>query len=260
MSSGQILSALLFVIVVTTGGVSSQPVSAEGFGPFPVRNFQPIHQLVLGMPGDRATVLKPGALDLRVELANSANIFSDTTPQTSVSMKFESIRAGFFLRYGITERLEMAVEVPVLSRYRGVMEGMISAVERATTGLAPDRKALKGTGYAYQVTSDGRTVMNGQEGVVGLGDASIMGKFQVLTETNTLPALSIRAALKLPTGDESHLLGSGSPDYGLGLAMEKHVAKDWMVYANLNGVIPTGRIAGYGLQPVVSGLVAVEYL
>lgn len=260
MSWGQILSALLFVIVVTTGGVSSQPVSAEGFGPFPVRNFQPIHQLVLGMPGDRATVLKPGALDLRVELANSANIFSDTTPQTSVSMKFESIRAGFFLRYGITERLEMAVEVPVLSRYRGVMEGMISAVERATTGLAPDRKALKGTGYAYQVTSDGRTVMTGQEGVVGLGDASIMGKFQVLTETNTLPALSIRAALKLPTGDESHLLGSGSPDYGLGLAMEKHVAKEWMVYANLNGVIPTGRIAGYGLQPVVSGLVAVEYL
>jgi len=153
-------------------------VSVEGFGPFPVRNFQPIHQLVLGMPGDRATVLKPGARDLRVELANSANIFSDTTPQASVSMKFESIRAGFFLRYGITERLEMAVEVPVLSRYRGVMKGMISAVERATTGLAPDRKALKDTGYAYQVTSDGRTVMNGLEGVVGLGDASIMGSFR----------------------------------------------------------------------------------
>lgn len=82
----------------------------------------------------------------------------------------------------------------------------------------------------------------------------------MLTETNTLRALSIRAALKLPTRDESHLLGSGSPDYGLGLAMEKHVAKDWMVYANLNGVIPTGRIAGYGLQPVVSGLFSVEYL
>lgn len=93
-----------------------------------------------------------------------------------------------------------------------------------------------------------------------MGDASIMGKFLVLTETNTLPALSIRAALKLPTGDESNLLGSGSPDYGFGLALEKHVAEDWMVYANLKGVIPTGRIAGYGLQTVVSGLVAVEYL
>lgn len=260
MSWGRIVFAVLFASIALTGGMSPRLALAEGFGPFPVRNFQPVHQLVLGMPGDRATVLKPGALDLRVELANSANVFSDTTPQTSVSMKFESIRLGFFLRYGVTERLEMAVEIPMLYRYRGVMEGMISAVERATTGLAPDRRTLKGTGYAYQVSSGGRTVINAEEGVAGLGDASILGKYQVLTETNTLPAFSIRAALKLPTGDESHLLGSGSPDYGLGLAMEKHVAKDWMVYANLNAVIPTGRIAGYGLQTVVSGLVAVEYL
>ena len=260
MSWGQIVFAILFVSLALTDGAIPRLVRAQGFGPFPVRNFQPLHQLVLGMPGDRATVLKPGALDLRIELANTANVFSDAAAQTSVTMKFESIRSGFFLRYGVTERLEVAVEVPVVNRYRGIMEGMITAVERATTGLAPDRRALKGTGYAYQVTSGGRTVINAREGVVGLGDASAMGKYQVLTETRVLPALSLRAALKLPTGDEAHLLGSGSPDYGFGVAMEKHVAKDWMVYANLNGVIPTGHIAGFGLQPVVSALVAVEYL
>jgi hypothetical protein len=257
---GRIVCAILFANVVVAGGMGSRSVWAEGFGPFPVRNFQPLHQLVLGMPGDRASVLKPGALDLRVELANTANIFSDTTPQTSVAMKFESIRSGLFLRYGVTERVEMAIEVPVLNRYRGIMEGMITAVERATTGLAPDRRALHGTGYAYQVTSGGRTVINAREGVVGLGDASVMGKYQVLTEADWLPAVSIRAALKLPTGDEAHFLGSGSPDYGFGVAMEKHLARDWIVYANLNGLIPTGRIAGFGLQPVVSGIVAVEYL
>lgn len=260
MPWGQCVFAILFISFVLAGGGSPRLVLAEGFGPFPVRNFQPLHQLVLGMPGDRATVLAPGALDLRIELANTANVFSDTTPQASVTMKFESIRSGFFLRYGVTERLEVAVEVPVVNRYRGIMEGMITAVERATTGLAPDRKALDGTGYAYHVTSNGRNAINAREGVVGLGDASVMGKYQVLTETSVLPALSFRAAIKLPTGDESNLLGSGSPDYGLGVAMEKHVAKNWMVYANLNGVIPTGRIAGFELQPVISGLVAVEYL
>src|SRR3990167_6430344 len=160
MSRRHLHIAILYVIVAVVRGVNPQPAVAEGFGPFPVRNFQPLHQLVLGMPGDRATVLKPGALDLRIELANTANVFSDTAPQTSVTMKFESIRSGFFLRYGVTERLEMAVEVPVVNRYRGIMEGMITAVERATTGLAPDRRALKGTGYAYQVTSGGRTVIN----------------------------------------------------------------------------------------------------
>jgi hypothetical protein len=33
-----------------------------------------------------------------------------------------------------------------------------------------------------------------------------------------------------------------------------------MIYANLNGVVPTGRIAGLALHPTISGLFAVEYL
>lgn len=260
MSKPLLLGGILCSVLVAISAGSPRRAVAEGFGPFPVRNFQPVHQLVLGMPGDRAAVLKPGALDLRVEMANTANIFSDTTPQASVAMKFESIRAGVFLRYGVTERFEIAAEVPVVNRYRGIMEGMITAVERATTGLAPDRRALKDTGYAYHVTSGGRTVINAREGIVGLGDASLIGKYQVLKESGMVPAMSLRAAIKLPTGDEPHFLGSGSPDYGVGLALEKHVAKDWIVYANLNGVLPTGHIAGFGLQPVVSALVAVEYL
>ncbi|TMQ27522.1 MAG: hypothetical protein E6K65_13895, partial [Nitrospirae bacterium] len=42
-------------------------VGAEGFGPFPVRNFQAFQQLVLSLPGDRAAVVKPGTLDVRLE-------------------------------------------------------------------------------------------------------------------------------------------------------------------------------------------------
>jgi hypothetical protein len=56
------------------------------------------------------------------------------------------------------------------------------------------------------------------------------------------------------------VFGSGHPDAGIGLALDKKFADNWILYANLNGVFPTGRIAGLGLQPVVSGLVAVEYL
>jgi len=47
------------------GGHPSK-TAAEGFGPFPVRNFNPLEQLVLNMPGDRAVVLKPGTLVYRV--------------------------------------------------------------------------------------------------------------------------------------------------------------------------------------------------
>ena len=61
-------------------------VWAEGFGPFPVRNFQPIQQLVLSMPGDRAAVVKKGVLDFRVELAETA----DFTLSTLLTYRFDS--------------------------------------------------------------------------------------------------------------------------------------------------------------------------
>ncbi len=236
------------------------PVRAEGFGPFSVRNFQPIQQLVLSMPGDRAAVLKQGVVDVRVELAETASIFNDVGSQANVTMKFETLRSGVFLRYGATERWELALEVPTLYRNRGFMDGPIKAVEGATTGVAPARDALADTDYAFNISRGGRTIASGREGVVGLGDSTVMSKYQLLQEAAWMPTLSIRTALKLPTGDRGQFYGSGSPDFGLGLAAEKGFGGRWVVYGNLNGVVPTGRIAGQALHPTISGLLAVEYL
>ena len=160
-----VLAALLLSIFL-------QPalVWAEGFGPFPVRNFHPIQQRVLNMPGDRAAVLKQGVLDIRLELAETASIFRDQGPQASVTMKFETLRSGVFLRYGATERWEISMEVPVLYRSRGFMDGPIQAVERVTTGLSPARNELGQSPYVFNISRGGRTVASGSEGAVGLGD------------------------------------------------------------------------------------------
>ena len=233
---------------------------AEGFGPFPVRNFQSLDQLVLGMPGERAAVLRKGDFDVRLEAANTASIARDSTVQADVTMKFETVRAGLFLRYGLTDRLEIGMEVPALHRYGGFMEGAIKGVENLTTGLSPPRKALQHTDYAFNISHGGRTLFQGSEGATGLGDISFFAKYQLLKETSNLPAVSLRASVKAPTGDTSEVFGSGHPDAGIGLAMEKHLSDHWIAYANVNGVFPTGRIAGLDLQPVISGLAAIEYL
>lgn len=233
---------------------------AEGFGPFPVRNFHPLQQLVLNMPGDRAAVLKQGTLDVRLELAETAAIYREVAQQANATAKFETLRSGLFLRYGATHRLEVAMEIPVLYRYPGFMDGPIKAVERATTGLSPARNALGNTSYAYSISHGGQQIVNGTNGAVGLGDSTLLAKYQLLSETSSLPALSIRAAVKFPTGDEREFFGSGSPDFGIGLATEKLLAGRWILYGNINGVFPTGRIAGLPLQPTISGLAATEYL
>ncbi|MBX3236593.1 MAG: DUF3187 family protein [Nitrospiraceae bacterium] len=249
----------LSVLIVLSASAPSAAL-ADGFGPLPVRNFQAIQQLVLQMPGDRANVVKPGTFDVRLELAETSSIARDVTDQAQTTMKFETLRAGLFLRYGVNDRFEVGAEVPVLHRYRGFLEGAIMATERATTGLAPARNALMNVGYAYQVDRAGRTLFSGKEGGTGLGDISFFGKYQVLKETTVVPALSFRVGVKAPTGNREQIFGSGHPDAAVGLAMEKTLASRWIVYANVNGIFPTGHLAGLALYPVMSGLAAVEYL
>ena len=258
------LSRVVFRVVFPALILSIFPqpilVGAEGFGPFPVRNFQAFQQLVLSLPGDRAAVVRPGTLDMRLELAETASIYNDTSPQTNVNVKFETLRSGLFLRYGATDKLEFGLEVPVLYRYQGFMNGAITGVERTTTGENPARAALKNTNFVFDVTHKGQTIMSGGPGAMGLGDTILMSKYQFLMEGTAMPAVSLRGAVKLPTGNQADFFGSGSPDFGLGLAVEKLVAGRWMLYANMTGVVPTGTIAGFGLRPTLSGLAAIEYL
>ena len=67
--------------------------------------------LVLGISGDRVTMVSQCAVDVRVEMADTASIFTELSPQSSAVMKFETVRSGLFIRYGVAARLEMAIEV-----------------------------------------------------------------------------------------------------------------------------------------------------
>ena len=256
-------AAIRRVVGTALGGLLclwSADAGAEGFGPFPVRNFNPLQQLVLNMPGDRAAVISRGALDVRLELAETAAVYSQTSPDALAQMKFETLRNGLFLRYGVTSKLEVAVEIPLLYRYEGFMGGMIEAVEKATVGLSPARSALSNVSYAYNITRNGQQIVNGTNGALGLGDTMVQAKYQLVNETSLMPALSLRTAVKLPTGKESEFFGSGSPDFGLGIALEKALGSRWILHGNLNGVLPTGRIAGLSLHPTIMGIAAAEYL
>jgi hypothetical protein len=65
--------------------------------------------------------------------------------------------------------LELGLEVPVLYRYQGFMNGAIITTERATTGLNPARDALKNSNFMFNVTRNGQTIMSGGPGAAGLG-------------------------------------------------------------------------------------------
>lgn len=252
----------LCAALVLLSALWAEPSRADdrGFGPFPVRNFQPIQLLFLGLSGERGAVVPKGTLDIRVEMANTAAVFEESSASHDAEVKLETLRSALFLRYGLTDRLEVSAELPTLYRHQGFMEGAIRFVERLTTGIGGARERLDGTNYVFDIRQNGRDRFSGGDGALGLGDLSLLAKWQVLDEGPWKPLTSLRLGLKLPTGDSGRFFGSGHTDVGLGLAVEKKLASRWLVYGNLNVVFPTGDVSGLELDPIPSGMAAVEYL
>ena len=75
--------------------------------------------------------------------------------------------------------------------------------------------------------------------------------------------MSIRTAVKFPTGDEKSLLGSGELDYGFGLLLDKTFLEKITVYAGCNLIViekPSFFSVLNLKRNMVSGIIGAEYL
>ncbi|MEW6324190.1 MAG: DUF3187 family protein [Nitrospirota bacterium] len=237
----------------------------EGFsgeGPFPTRNYNPVQLLFLSMPAEAATTLARGAYEVKLEYAESNIIVWEKTPRVDATLKFETFRFSLQLKHGLTDRLEVGLHVPYLYRNGGFLDPFIISVEKAIASFNVDRLTFtNGSFGGYEITIDGETVISGEDRQSGLGDIVLGGKWLALTETRTRPALAVRAALKLPTGDFGRAFGSEHPDVGVGLALQKSVGRRWSLYLNQSVVFPTGDFGGTDitLWPISSTALAVEF-
>jgi len=65
--------------------------------------------------------------------------------------------------------------------------------------------------------------LSSSENSIGIGDLAFRIKGKVWEEGKTLPALSARASVKLPSGNDDRAFGSGEIDWGLGLLLQKNI-------------------------------------
>jgi hypothetical protein len=104
-------------------------------------------------------------------------------------------------------------------------------------------------------------VISGGRNDIGIGDIVLVTKWLAFSEQKNRPAVALRLALKLPTGDPRLAFGSGEADLGLGIAAQKGFGRRWVLYGNANGIFPGGDFltSGLTLDPFFSGLLALEF-
>jgi hypothetical protein len=262
-SAPSVTSVVIFCTALLINLFFHQPAFANEFsggGPIPVRNFQPIQLIFLNLPFERARVLAPGQFELHVETAESNEI---ATHQDGIEalLKFETNRTVLGGTVGVTPGLDLGLDVPIISRFGGFMDPIIDSVEDAFGTSNPERRLFPNNSFGgFDVARDDGTVLfHGRDQQLALGDIWASAKYEIWHPAN-LPLVSLRGAIKAPTGRADGVFGSGKPDFGLGVAAEYQVL-DWLVtYANLSGVYPLGPItpARLTLNPMLIAAVGAE--
>lgn len=174
----------------------------------------------------------------------------------------EILRMAFSLTYGVTDWMQLRLEIPFCLRGGGIMDGMIEGFHN-TFGFGQAGRDLFPRDQFHIIfwRKDGtKFVLDSSHSGAGLEDLVLSGTFRLLPGGKWLPQTCLTLHLKLPTGNEEELYGSGSVDGGVALCFAKKI---WKFYGYLGlqyTLFGSEEIAGIPMrQDQLSILSALEF-
>lgn len=181
------------------------------------RNHHPFLQ-IFGVPVfQSAELATKGRLkfDLNAEITNHADAGGNTTEVFMIDG--ETYALNLSLRHRLRERLEIGVDLPVVAHQKGFLDNIIKEWHDVL-GVSNSNRAGPKDQLHFLYEVDGETRYEITSTTFGLGDIQLTAAIPLKEATaDNGSALAIRTSVKLPTGDEDKLHGSGATDFAAGL-------------------------------------------
>jgi len=206
--------------------------------PLPWQEPAPVARMFLQLPFDSPEVSSgSGAREFHLLYSNSILLSQNYSYKLAVHV--ETAAQTVMVRSLAAPGVEVQVAIPVISDTGGFLDRTIVDVERLVAAVNPDRSRL-GPGVArFQlIRTDGRGIDT--RAGSGVGDAWVALKLAIVGQAGWRPALSLRPALKLPTGEPP--FGSGEIDAGGG-AMLGWTWRRLALRLQLDVLQPTGSLS-----------------
>jgi hypothetical protein len=231
------------------------------YGPLRLVNQQPVQLLFLQPFPDRAEATPFRHIDVDLNVALTNTLVRDEQDFTA-NLDLEMVRTVIALRYGVHPNVEVGIVLPIIYTYGGILDEFIIEVERLVTpgNERLVRKNQVAGEFTYQVSRGNRVFIQGQNDALGIGDIVLQAKGQLLHEQEWLPAVSLRAAVKFPSGDSDRAFGSGEIDGSLGVLLQKSLGR-FTFYVNADVTFPGQAFddVDVTLHPFFMGLFAIEF-
>ncbi len=231
---------LLFLSLI--GSVRVAAADVNEIMPFGTFNQSPLVQ-IYGLPHDTsAEITHAGSFRVTLNQDLSSNYTSTSTDREQIVLDGEAYRAAIVARYGIAPRCEVGVEIPYISQGGGFLDSFIIDWHNAFGLSQGGRDEAPKSRILYSYRKDGVQKLLVDRFGSGIGDISLTGGVSLYDAHSggRHERLSLKGAVKLPTGDSSHLLGSGGTDAMVQLCGSSSGKGEWGtlgIYASAGALV-----------------------
>ena len=233
----------------------------ESRGPLMMRVDAPIFLIFPRLPSTNATPPKHSHSETYFTVHYSSLFRDHEQGNNSIRMDGEILQAELHSRFGLGDRSELFVTIPTLYGTSGFLDEFIEDYHDLISFPQDGRDLNPDDQFGFFHQHRGTLAYSLKEDRLQIGDISIGGGWLALQETEQLPAVQLRGAVQLPTGDEEDGFGSGGIDAVIGVALEKRFGT-WFLHGLLDHSILGGSDrfddAGLDDQNTWTGQLALE--
>ncbi len=175
---------------------------------------------VFGFPEstEGGELVSRGRHDWDASLIIASHNIDETSAAESLRLDGETTRLALSYHYGIADKLDLSIQVPLVWHRSGFLDSAIDGWHDffSLPDGPRDQRAQDQLEFFYSDTDV--TVLNTTRNANGVGDVRLLLGWRLPGSENRSTAL--RFGMKLPTGDSDELLGSGGADLSIGLASD----------------------------------------
>jgi hypothetical protein len=197
--------------------VVAGPLAAASDDRLALRNHNPFLQ-IFGLPTfQSATLARKGKLEYDFSAALTNHADSGENALETLMLDGETYSFTMSLRRRMAARLELGIDLPIISHQDGFLDNVIKEWH-SFLGVSNFNRRGPTNELEFMYTGPGDNRYELTSSSTGIGDIQLTAAIPLREASDTDGrALSVRSSVKLPTGDEKKLHGSGALDFSLGL-------------------------------------------
>lgn len=228
---------LLFLLFFNPARLLATP-DDHAYTPFTTRDqnlFNMIHGQ--GLPVSAALTAPSQSLwSTSLSITNAINIKAGAAEE--IDLDYESYRLNLSWQYGLNRNWNIKLDIPLLYQSGGIFDSTIDRWHRFFGMPRGKRPKVEDNRYRVSYSNDGLNRVDLNESSLSLADIQLAAGRHLLQGRNT--AISLWGGLKIPTGNENRLSGSGATDLSAWLALNQKLSRSWLINANAGAVFPGG--------------------